>query len=204
MKRYLVAMILGIFALSFMSAYTSYSPEFNGDWENGAILTTDFYHIDDGMFYSKNAYPIKGEKVCETNYKTMKKRVCEVQVSYIDRTKTVCKRIDGQMTCEKQTYQYPVRRNICHYETYEKPYTRCQYTNLPIICENPSGEKTNALLSENFEYQMQGEDTWNAMPTLREDWSFNLKNEDVRFRVTIPEVCSPKYDIDKAIVITER
>lgn len=204
MKK-IFAIMLGVFALSFLSAYSYSNVDFNGDWENGAVLTSDYYHITDGTFYSKNAYPIRSsEKVCETTYTTMKKRVCEVEVTYIDRTKTVCNRIDGKWTCEKETYPYPIRRNVCHYEEYQKPRTTCRYTSQPIFCQNPSGVSTNALLSENFEYQINGEDTWNTMPTLKDDWSFNIKDQDVMFRVTIPEVCSPEYDIDKAIVITER
>ncbi len=71
------------------------------------------------------------------------------------------------------------------------------------MCKNPSGVNTNALLSENFEYQISGED-WKEIPKSDNDWTFNIKDQDVRFRVTIPEYCTPKYDLDKAIVITER
>jgi hypothetical protein len=101
----------------------------------------------------------------------------------------------------------PVKKNVCIYETYQKPKTTCKYTiiNPTVIkCENPSGVVTNALLSENFEYQIKDEENWNSIPKLKEDWSFVLQNQEVRFRVTIPLICSPEYDIDKAIIIQER
>jgi len=199
-----VVLLSVVLLTSFVSAYKTYNVEFNGEWENGAVLKSDFYQIYDGNFYAKNAYPIKNtEKVCTTTFKDYKKRVCETEIIYKERTRKVCKRIGATTDCEIELYQYPTRKITCRYEVYQKPRTTCKYVDLELMCENPSGVKTNALLSENFQYQVPG-GTWEPVPTSMEDWSFSVINQKVRFKVTIPEHCTPEYDINKAVVIQER
>lgn len=212
MKKFVFALMLSLLLFNFASAYSASYADFNGTWRNGDVLTTDYYHIDDGMFYAKNAYPIASNssrvKVCETTFITLQKRVCEYQITgYKDRVKKICERVNGQTVCHTENYQVPIKQRVCHYESYQKPKTICKYTSsstVKILCSNPSGVSTNALLSENFEYQMQGEESWNDIPTNGEDWSNNVKDAWVRFRVTIPLACSPEYDIDRAVVIQER
>ena len=125
-------------------------------------------------------------------------------VGYKDRTKRICHKEGRKRICEKITYQIPKRKRVCHYETYLKPYTKCRYIyisqKVTIGCLNPNGDYTNSLYLENFEYQIKGESWKKLVP---EPEKINIEKKKVRFRVTIPDVCNPKYDLDSAVVISD-
>lgn len=216
MKRIFVFLIFCLLCLSLVKAYTFTEVQFNGDWNNGTILTSNWYKVSNGTFYAKNAYPIREEgmnkrvKVCDTTYLEKSRRVCEkVFTGYKDKTKRICYRQGNKRYCERIVYQVEVYKRQCHIEHYLKPKTKCKYIYLSdyvkIGCMNPSGVYTNALLYENFEYKIYGENIWKPMPTtILGLWEVLLNNKWVQFRVIIPEECSPKYDINKAVFIVEQ
>ncbi len=200
-----------IFLVNFVSALNISNARFNGEWQKGTTLYTNWYNITNGSFYGKNAYPIKTpdmnerEEVCNTTYQEKRKRVCETEITgYKNRTRKICWRENRERVCETTVYQVPIKKRVCYYETYFKPYTKCRYVfvgpRVNISCQNPSGI-SNALYLENFWYKINGGAWNNSMPTKYQ--KINVVGELVWFRVDIPVNCSPEYDINKNVFIED-
>lgn len=159
---------------------------FNGEWVNGITLYSDTIHISNGYIFGKDVSPdrstITQERVCETTYKQKTRRVCERVV------------INGRT------------KRQCHTEYYQVPKTKCKTVKTPTYCLNPNGDYTNSLRLENFKVSFDGGSTWEDIPykPSRSNGYYKLivTNEDVKFKVEIPEMCSPEYLIDDAITIS--
>ncbi|PNX46827.1 MAG: hypothetical protein BV456_11745, partial [Thermoplasmata archaeon M8B2D] len=184
--------------------------------KNGKTLKTSYYKINNGTFYAKNAYAIIPEeinttriRVCEPYNITKSKRVCNSVWTGENRTRTrrTCHTLGRESWCNETVEKIPIMKRMCEIQGYNLTRLSCRYTTfekITIGCLNPvSGQYTNALLSENFEYQIKGEN-WEPMPTNGENWDLTLVNKRARFRVNIPQNCTPEYDIDSAVVIKEK
>jgi hypothetical protein len=210
--KYIFIVVFLLFAVGFVSAiqYNKTNVTFSGSFGAGKTLETDWYKIENGSFYGKNAYPIidpvkrKREKVCTVIFKEKRKRFCERKiVGYKNKTKRLCHRENRKRVCERVTYQIPIKKRVCHIDVYQKPYKRCKYMwvskDHKIGCLNPRGVYTNAVLLENFDYKIDG--GWQKLQP--EPNKTRLQNKSVKFRVVIPSNCTPKYEINKAVIIEE-
>ncbi|MEK6872479.1 MAG: hypothetical protein AABW90_00520 [Nanoarchaeota archaeon] len=73
---------------------------------------------------------------------------------------------------------------------------------LRYLCRNSNGLSTNALLHNNFQYELNGDGNYQTIfpkPNL-----IKVFNTSVRFRVNIPQNCTPIYNINKSVVIIEK
>lgn len=187
LNKYLLIFLVSLSLISIASA-EQINITFNGDWANNVSLFSDSIYVNNGFIFGSDVYPITVPQTrvqsCVTTYKEKTKRVCEIVV------------VDGR------------RRRQCHIETYQIPKTVCRWTTSPPVtyaCLNPNGEYTNQLRLENFKFSIDNSTTWQPVPY--EATHFNnytrmfLNNITAIFRVDIPPVCSPTYEINKSIKI---
>lgn len=225
MKKQLIAIIfLGMLlvSLSFISATTITNVAFNGNFKNGTTLYSGWYHVVSSTLYVRDAYPIKenctSTQVC-SKYNYIYEKTC---LSYYDDS---CKKYDYHY--ERQCVHYAsydpdkclswkkvkiqdgcikYRDDLCRrYRTTKtkgdciafKTKTVCDV--LPIGCLDPTtGVYTNQLSLKNFKMSYDGV-TWLSIPYgMNQQW---VQDANIRFKVDIPNVCNPTYDINKAIFI---
>ena len=212
MKKLIYVMSVLVLCCVLTSASTQ-KVEFIGDWEEGETLYSEDYNIEDGYFYGRDVYPLRTstqnrrEKVCEIYTKTRYKRVCTENTNGYREVKRYRCSSHGypwsEVTCEWVTYQIPTRsKKICKRVPYEKEYKKCKWirTNkVKIGCQNPSGY-TNQLNLENFKYSKDGIN-WLQVPYYNK--RIYLEHTLVKFKLEIPEECSPKYNFNKAIYIRD-
>lgn len=190
----LSALLFGFFFVGIVQAS---NVEFNGDWNPGTTLESSWVHVD-GFFYGKDVYKdrssITTERVCTNKTITYKEPVCDVTTTYI--TRLVRIRHGTVVTYENRTRARTKKE--CHLETKTKIVESCRNVRTKIGCMNPNGIYTNQLSLGNFEYSLDGL-TWNQVPYPNDKI---LINDDVLFRLNIPEECSPVYFYNKAIFIS--
>jgi hypothetical protein len=154
--------------------------EFNGNFSNGTTLYSDVYSFD-GFIYGKDAYKLISS--------IEKKLVCiNSTINYMDRVcvnKTVLKK------------GVPLIIKSCSFQTKTKNVTTCKNVTIPIGCLDPSTNVyTNQLRLTNFAYSTDNL-SWYVVPYNK----IPINSSTVYFRVIIPSVCSPKYDMNNAIFI---
>jgi len=143
------------------------------------------------------------------------KRVCHYEYVEITKTKRVCSSVNHQRICNNVEYLSTKRERVCELESYQvskrislyrneieqKSKTICDSNipNLPIGCLDPiTGVYTNQLSLSNFKMSINN-GPWQNVP-----YGINqmhISNANIVFKVDIPSVCSPTYDINKAIYI---
>lgn len=208
----ILAVTIFVFSVASMSAFIQDNVEFgNSQFEEGKTLYSGPYNVDFGQVYGKDVYPVSSNtgqrvKVCEVINKTKKQRVCRPNdLGYVNKTKTRCytQGANRPIVCEQVVYQQRVRSSrICEYVEVVTPVTKCSYVrvnpNIPVLCENPTGNPTNSLKLENFQLSFDNS-SWQDIPYSEN--KLTIHNENVYFKVNIPNNCSPTYDIDKAITL---
>jgi len=188
MKKNLVlfSVIFVALFISMISATDFSNPvTFNGDFKSGTTLYSDTYHLD-GYIYSKDVYPIKSSitttLVCQNKTVTSKQYICAnttIGYKYVN------------------SVRVPIYGNRCSWQTVSIVQTVCSKVTTPISCYNPkTGAYTNQLALVNFQYSLNGL-TWKTVPYC----NMFVNDSDITFRVNIPNVCSPSYDINNAIFI---
>ena len=188
-KQIITILFLSILlSLSFVSATTKTNVIFNGEFQNGTTLYSDWYHITDSTLYGDDAYKIKTNcvetQVC-AKYNYTYNRVCIHYASYNPNKCLSWKRIKIQGDCIKNK-----TRTICDI--------------LPIGCFNPptpcfpNGVYTNQLNLRNFQMSYDGTN-WQSVPYGR--YQIWITDSNLIFKVDIPSVCHPTYDVNKAIFI---
>jgi len=199
MKRVLVMSIAMLLVASVVWASHNSQPfttkvEFEGVFQEGTTLYSDSHHIVDGYFYGLDAYPLDGVE-CTIEEVEKRVRVCET-VNY-DAVQT-CYLLDSEeQHCITKEQSRERTRRICHYETVIEERERC--SRAKRACENPvNGRITNQLNLASFEYSFDGTN-WDAVP-YPQDKIF-ATNQDIEFRVNIPTVCKPDYDINNSVRI---
>jgi len=166
-----------------------FSPTFNGSFVAGSTLYTDTIHVTNSMLYGKDVYKladsITTKKVCENKTYTIKVPVCEnILKGY--RTKII----------NKIRTQVPYYKKVCHIETVVKTELVCKKIRTPIMCPT-----TNQLSLSNFKMKIN-DGEWQNVPYAPNQ--IRLIDSDVEFRVDIPRICSPVYQVNKAIFLINR
>lgn len=186
MNKIITFLFLSLLSLSFVSATTNV--QFNGEFKNGTTLYSNWYHIEDSTLYGNDAYKIKANciltQVC-AKYNYTYNKVCIHYASY-NQTKCLSwKKIKIQGECIKNK-----TKKVCDI--------------LPIGCFNPptpcfpNGVYTNQLNLINFKMSYDGTN-WLSIPYGRNQiW---ITDSDIIFKVDIPNICHPEYDINKAIFL---
>jgi len=194
---------------------------FNGNWSNGSTLYSNYYSIINSTLYGRDVYPIKENctsiLVC-SKYDYTYSRIClrnysDICKKYAYHYEKQCTRNDSSGRCRSykrvkindgcianrtdlfRTYKTTKVKGDC---IANKTETLCR-TNFTIGCLDPdTGIYTNQLSLKNF---MMSSDnlTWEDIPYgINQKW---INNSNLTFKVHIPSVCSPVYDINNAIFI---
>lgn len=220
MKKYILMFCI----ISLIASVSAISPSFNGNFSQGATLFTDSIHIVNSTIFGKDVYPIKTDcttkEVC-SKYAYTYEKVCTRYYS------DICKRYGYHY--ERQCIRYDTmgncrgykavkisdgcvsyRNDLCsNYKKVKIPGECLAYRTQvlctggsPIGCIDPyTGIYTNQLSLRNFKYSLDGI-TWNRIPY--NSWidpAINIEEADVIFKVDIPSVCTPSYDINNSIQI---
>jgi hypothetical protein len=185
-KQIIIALFLSILlSLTFVSATTKTNVIFNGNFENGTTLYSDWYHITDSTLYGDDAYKIKRnctETIVCAKYNYTYERVCIHYARYNSSKCLSWKKIKIQGDCIKN-----------------KTKTVCDI--LPIGCLDSSGIYTNQLNLRNFKMSYDNS-TWLSIPYGRNQiW---IEDSNLIFKVEIPNVCHPTYNINSAIYIISK
>lgn len=93
-------------------------------------------------------------------------------------------------SCSRQN-----RTIICVNKTIYRNITKC--SSLKAYCENPYASNTNQLSLTNFAYSPDNGASWFTVPYTK----FELNNVMLIFRVNIPALCYPNYNINSNIKI---
>jgi len=180
----ILSLILIFLFTAFVSA-KEYNVTFNRDFKEGETLYSQIYNNISNIF-GKDAYPDRSTiiKNCTTE------NICE---KYAYHYETICNRTDpfnGRCTL---FIKRKINDGCIKYEN----VTICSST--PIGCfNNKTGRYTNQLqLAGNFFYNLDNSSEWIPMTY----GNIILRNASVQFKVQIPSVCKPKYNINKSIII---
>lgn len=186
MKK-IILLIVSLFLLNSVLALDEYVT-FNGNFNNGTTLYSDVYPSGIYSVYGTDVYPVidntqnQRQKVCTTYFREKRNRVCHTEI------------INNR------------RKRICEIQITQIPYEKCRYYRInpvTIGCLNPNGEYTNQLRLENFKVSLDFGSSWVEVPYSQYgNPSFSV-NSPLMFKVDIPIVCSPTYEINKAIRIVQ-
>ncbi len=226
-KIILAFIVLCVFAISIsmINAASINQVSFNGNFTNGTTLYSNSYDIINASLYGRDVYPIRTNCTNQTYNVTVKKysyenqnitktrNVCHSEIEYLNKTKTTCRLINHtrncttteyqvqrrHQACKKVEYQFPKRIIVVTNLTVEKTRVRCD--SLPAGCDNPTHGFTNQLALENFKMSFDGGSNWDDIPYgVNQTW---VGNADLSFRVDIPAVCFPSYNVNGAIYFVE-
>lgn len=184
-----------------VSAVIHYVP-FNGEFKNGTTLFSDSIPVTNSALYGYDVYPIRSfNLICTDTVYLSPKRICEQNLTgYINITRRTCTYSNYIQDCTVRIIQNPVYKTYCHTIYIQKTRTTCRTdTTLPIGCLNPDGVYTNQLSLSNFRFSNDSGSTWFNVP-----YGINqiyIKNQTLIFKVEIPALCSPTYNINKSIVL---
>jgi hypothetical protein len=179
MKKIIFGVILS--SLFLISMIHAEQVTFNGKFNPGVTLYSDWYFIN--QTFAKDVYPIRGIQFCETQQK------CSIYNYHYIKT---CIKFNQRGQCS--IYKTTKITDNC------KTYTNiqvCKNTkSYAAICYNPKGLATNQLSLNNFFYSTDGIN-WNQVK-----YGYNYyPTIEAQFKVVIPSVCTPTYDINKAITL---
>lgn len=177
---FLFLMIGGVLALQ-------QSVTFNGDWKEGTTLYSQVYPSGDYTIYGRDVYPDRSAIQPQTC------TIQEVCSKYSYHYVTNCKKYNVWGKCV--IFSRIKINDGCLSYTQKKtcsPGTK-------ILCKNPStGIYTNQLSLTSFKYSIDGI-TWKSIPYSRDGTDVS---GELRFKLDIPNICSPKYFYNDAIIIT--
>ncbi len=194
MKRMLLFVFLMLFFTSLVYVSAVQYVNFNGDFGNGSTLYSNTYFIQNFSIYGKDVYPVKN---CSLQNVTSTRKKSTFVTEYLNRTKTTCRLINHTKNCTSTDYQIPRKVRTFILVPYQRTISVCDPIPLPIGCENPGF--TNQLSLGNFAMSFDSGATWQNIPYQPNQTL--IINSTLLFKLDIPSVCSPVYDINKSIVI---
>ena len=185
MKRlfiYVIGIIVLVCILLIQVRAAEQNVTFNGNFANGTTPYSSATYFNHVSITAKDAYPIRN---CTT---TLIRTVCkEYNYTYVK----VC--LNSRVNTENCSRWKRERVLIGCKRYFNVTITRC--TSLKALCINPFASNTNQLSLTNFAYSPDNGTGWYTVPYKK----LELNNVNLIFRVNIPSLCYPVYDIEKAI-----